>query len=180
MLGTGILDERVVQCYTRQILAGLGCLHGSVPTIVHRDLKCDNILVADDFTLKLADFGSSKQLLRETEHMDTTNGTNAFMAPEIFTSGAYSSAVDIWGLGICVVEMLTGAPPLRNTHKTFPQFQAHYEKLQKQRCQSLPLPHLPVVTPECADFIALCLHMRPEARPTCAKLMTHSWMLSQN
>lgn len=56
----GPFEEAVVRVYTRQLLLGLEVLHRN--GIAHRDIKGANVLVANDGTVKLADFGASKQL----------------------------------------------------------------------------------------------------------------------
>lgn len=56
----GKLDENLVKIYLRQILNGLSYLHDN--EIIHRDLKCANILVSGEGLIKLSDFGASKKL----------------------------------------------------------------------------------------------------------------------
>ena len=55
-------DEKLVKVYTRQILFGLDYLHHN--DIIHRDLKCANILVDNNGIIKLSDFGASKRILQ--------------------------------------------------------------------------------------------------------------------
>ena len=54
-------DERLVKIYTRQMLEGLKYLHDN--SIIHRDLKCANVLVDNRGTIKLSDFGASKKII---------------------------------------------------------------------------------------------------------------------
>lgn len=57
----GVFDEKLVQIYTRQMLDGLAYLHAN--GIIHRDLKCANVLVDNGGVVKLSDFGASKRVI---------------------------------------------------------------------------------------------------------------------
>ena len=81
----GPLSETVVRAYSLQVLTGLRTLHDA--GIAHRDIKADNLLLADDGTVKLADFGSAKRISMSTM-MNQTNaaairGSPLWMAPEV-------------------------------------------------------------------------------------------------
>ena len=79
----GALNEQVVRSYTRQILQGLDYLHKHC--IVHRDVKCANVLLDSDGNVKVADFGASKNLsqINGEGHQMSMKGTPFFMAPEV-------------------------------------------------------------------------------------------------
>ncbi|XP_052180046.1 mitogen-activated protein kinase kinase kinase 1-like isoform X2 [Diospyros lotus] len=103
------LGDSQVSLYTRQILNGLNYLH--CKNVVHRDIKCANILVDASGSVKLADFG----LAKATKLNDVTSckGTAFWMAPEVVNgkNRGYGLAADIWSLGCTVLEMLTGQVP---------------------------------------------------------------------
>lgn len=108
----GPFSESVVRNYTRQILHGLSYLHSH--GIVHRDIKCSNILVDETGALKLADFGASIQVdLNGTVAMDNIKGTPFFMAPEVMFQNRYGRKGDIWAVGCTMIQMLTGEAPWR-------------------------------------------------------------------
>ena len=79
-LGNGI-DEKVAQFYAANIVVILETLHQK--GVVHRDIKSENFLVADDGFLKLADFGLSKDGMNRKRRAFTLTGTSEFMAPEV-------------------------------------------------------------------------------------------------
>lgn len=84
--------------------------------IVHRDLKLENILLADNSskpTIKIADFGLSKVFSPQSA-LTTMCGSPLYMAPELLTveqQGDYSPAVDVWSVGIILFILLAGYSP---------------------------------------------------------------------
>uniref|UniRef100_A0A453CGU6 non-specific serine/threonine protein kinase n=3 Tax=Aegilops tauschii subsp. strangulata TaxID=200361 RepID=A0A453CGU6_AEGTS len=88
-----------------QILRGLEYLQSQEPSIIHRDLRCDNIFInGHDGQVKIGDFGLATFLhQRKTRSI---KGTLEFMAPELFT-GNYNELVDIYSFGMCMLEMVT-------------------------------------------------------------------------
>ncbi|KAF9445960.1 kinase-like protein [Macrolepiota fuliginosa MF-IS2] len=101
-----------------QIMKGLQFLHGFNPPIAHQDIKGANILVNDTMVCCLSDFGSSSipELLQRSHEQAV--GTTAWMAPEILAPPEHSQPdllkADIYALGITILEMYTGKPPLDN------------------------------------------------------------------
>jgi protein kinase A len=73
--------------------------------IVYRDLKPENILIDARGHVKLTDFGFAKRIDNITW---TVCGTPDYLAPEIIRSKGYTKAVDWWGLGILIFEMVVG------------------------------------------------------------------------
>ncbi|KAF8019733.1 hypothetical protein BT93_G0433 [Corymbia citriodora subsp. variegata] len=103
------LRDSQVSAYTRQILNGLKYLHDQ--NVVHRDIKCANILVDASGSVKLADFGLAK--VTKVNDAKSSKGTPFWMAPEVVNlkNRSYGLAADIWSLGCTVLEMLTRQPP---------------------------------------------------------------------
>ena len=93
------------------MVAGLTYMHHQ--GIVNRDIKLENMLVADDFTIKIADFGFAKPMEgRGDGQIATYLGTPGYMAPEIIEGRLYSGqAVDIFALGIVLFSMVTVSSP---------------------------------------------------------------------
>ncbi|VDM96885.1 unnamed protein product [Thelazia callipaeda] len=95
--------------YAACVLLGLEFLHAN--NIIYRDLKLDNLLLDREGYVKLADFGLCKEGMGPTDRTSTFCGTPEFLAPEVLTESSYTRAIDWWGLGVLIFEMLVGEPP---------------------------------------------------------------------
>ena len=92
---------------------GLRFLHEREKPIIHRDLKPENVLVWEDGTVKIGDFGQSKLLDQPQSYMKTTQpGTLGYMPPEVLKKKpSYTSKVDVFSLGAVMLEVCTQSPP---------------------------------------------------------------------
>jgi serine/threonine-protein kinase PpkA len=111
-IGRG-LGTHTALAYASQIAAALDAIHGT--SIVHRDLKPDNLMLREDGSLALADFGIAKHvslLITETAHGEVV-GTPYYLSPEQVTGEAVDQRCDLYSLGVMLYEMLTGNKPYR-------------------------------------------------------------------
>uniref|UniRef100_A0A8C0VWW5 protein kinase C n=1 Tax=Cyanistes caeruleus TaxID=156563 RepID=A0A8C0VWW5_CYACU len=104
-----VFPEHVAQFYTACVVLGLQFLHEK--KIVYRDLKLDNLLLDAEGFVKIADFGLCKEGIGFGDRTNTFCGTPEFLAPEVLTDVSYTRAVDWWGLGVLIYEMLVGESP---------------------------------------------------------------------
>jgi serine/threonine protein kinase/tetratricopeptide (TPR) repeat protein len=127
--------------------------------IVHRDVKCENIMVNSRSQIKVMDFGLAKlKGSLKLTRTSSTVGTLAYMAPEQIQGGTVDARSDIFSFGVVLFEMLTGKMPFRGEHDAAMMYSIVNEE---------PDPvakHLPSVSPEIERIVQRALEKDPEDR----------------
>jgi serine/threonine protein kinase len=135
---------------------------------IYRDLKPENVLVASDGHIKLADFGLSREL-EENQLAKSFVGSPPYLAPEVLRGEAHDKTMDWYGLGTLLYECLTSVPP-------------HYSRDDEERYENIK--NAPVAlggrfTPACSDLLAQLLHKDPSKRLGATsgleELKAHPW-----
>ncbi|KAJ7091329.1 kinase-like domain-containing protein [Mycena belliarum] len=132
--------------------------------ILHRDLKPDNVFLDESNTVKLGDFGLSKQLA-QTTFANTYVGTPYYMSPELMQEKAYDSKSDIWSLGCLIYELCALKPP-------FHEAKTHNELsilIRNGRVPPLPRGYSQALS----GVIKGMLNLNPAMRPSAAQLLQH-------
>ncbi|KAJ8905730.1 hypothetical protein NDN08_002235 [Rhodosorus marinus] len=175
-MDSGSLDEaikvggKVPEAVTKQIamhcLRGLSFLHQY--NVLHRDFKSANILLSRRLNRsKLADFGLAKEL-GEVSKAATFVGTMAYLSPERLKGSQYTTAGDVWGLGISICECLLGRYP-------FEKPDSYFSYLDNAMMGDSLLQDANISS-EARDFLSLCLRVDPNGRPSAAELMKHPFV----
>lgn len=107
-----IFTEDRTRFYGAEIVLALGYLHSH--NIVYRDLKLENLLLDRDGHIKIADFGLCKEQMAYGASTKTFCGTPEYLAPEVLEDNDYGRAVDWWGTGVVMYEMMCGRLPFFN------------------------------------------------------------------
>ncbi|KAF1744334.1 hypothetical protein MXB_4591 [Myxobolus squamalis] len=129
-----------------------------------RDIKAGNILLSNNGTAKLADFGVSGQMTDTIAKRNTVVGTPYWMAPEVIEEIGYEHKADIWSLGITCIEMADGKPPFSNIH---PMRAIFMIPTKPPPTFSNPLKFSSLFS----DFVQCCLKKAPKERLNSTQLI---------
>lgn len=161
------MNEAQIAFVTRETLQSLAYVHAHHR--IHRDIKSDNILLSIDGAVKLADFGYAAQLTKSFLKRNTVVGTPYWMAPELIRGHDYGTKVDIWSLGIMLIEMAEGEPP----YMEYPPLRALFLITTKG---IPPLKDQNKWSRDFHDFLQKCLDVKVQTRPEAAELLRHPFL----
>ncbi|MEV7797515.1 Stk1 family PASTA domain-containing Ser/Thr kinase [Microbacterium foliorum] len=139
------------------VLAGLSAAHRA--GIVHRDVKPENVLLAEDGRIKIGDFGLARATTANTATGQQLLGTIAYLAPELVTRGTADARSDIYALGIMLYEMLVGEQPYKGEQPMQIAFQ--------HATESVPRPSVrnPGVPEQLDELVLWATEKSPDERP---------------
>ena len=157
------LTEREIACILPPLLQALNYLH-KIP-ILHRDIRCGNILLTDAGEVKLADFSCAIAKAKARDLVGTTH----WLAPEAVWGEEYDFRADIWSLGVTLLEMAEGSPPYFNLPSPRALFEIRKRVmpyLYKSRHWSISF----------RSLLRSCLQPKPRDRATAETLLQHSFL----
>ncbi|KAI5692302.1 hypothetical protein M8J76_001897 [Diaphorina citri] len=166
------IHENQARIWIRQIANALEYLHEV--GIVHRDIKCENILISRLLNAKLADFGFSRLLRTPKELSNTFCGTTSYAAPEIIRNSPYNPKLaDIWSLGVVLYRILNkkypfGDPGTRNR-----------DVLKKQEGKEYLFNRKYEISIGAKQLIGRMLEPNPKHRPNAKDVQNHAWIQNE-
>ncbi|XP_058520295.1 PAS domain-containing serine/threonine-protein kinase [Ochotona princeps] len=152
------LDEPLASYIFRQLVSAVGYLRSQ--SVIHRDIKDENIVIAEDFTIKLIDFGSAAYL--ETGKLFYTFcGTIEYCAPEVLMGNPYRGPeLEMWSLGVTLYTLIFEENPFCEVEETMEA--------------AINPPYL--VSQELMNLVSGLLQPVPQRRTTLEKLVTDPWV----
>ncbi len=164
----GGLQEKWIIPILREVAVAIHWVHKQ--GIIHRDIKCANVLVTEVGSVQLCDFGVAGMMESKFDKRSTFIGTPHWMAPELFDQNAqYGTEVDIWAFGSMVFEIASGLPPNVKAGVGLPQLgdflREHIPRLEGDQ-----------YSPQLKDLVAFCLVENPSQRPTIEQVQQHPYL----
>jgi len=167
------LQEPHISLIANEILEALKYLHSQHR--IHRDLKCENVLMNLNGAVKLADMGIAAELSDDPNPEDGEDtviglcGSKFWMAPEVISYQPYSYKADIWSFGCLLYELIEKDHPYGGYHSLAAMFHTATrgaDRLKRPQSWSLEL----------KEFLELIFQMDPENRPSAEELLNHRFL----
>ena len=157
------LSEKTARALFTDLVDGISKCHEM--NVVHRDLKCENLLLDSQHRLLISDFGFARTL-EGKQLLETSCGSYAYAAPEVIMGDSYKGeSADIWSMAVILYAMVTGRLPFKDSD------------VKSLLCDISKLLRFPSrVSDECKDLIRAMLTFNPKERATLDEIKTHPWM----
>jgi polo-like kinase 1 len=156
-----------VQYFMKQLTDAVSYLHDN--SIIHRDLKLDNVFLDETLNVKVGDFGLATRLNNPFATRTEQCGTLQYMAPEVVGQRRYSFSVDIWSMGVILYQLLVGKLP----------FQASQRDDNTQwriLTNDFSFPSDVHISQDAKDLISSMLHADPDQRPSLYEISRHPFL----
>lgn len=176
------MSEQEVKSIFRQVAEAVRHLHHN--KIVHRDIKDENVILDENGTALLIDFGSANYV-KEGKRFDTFSGTLDYCAPEVLQGNPYEGPPqDIWSLGILLYTLIYKENPFYNIDEIL----ARELRIPYEFCDGMSTSGLITSKPEneplrhghstlgSVDLIKRMLNRDVDKRPTIDEVLNHPWL----
>jgi len=165
----GPLKDSEARVYFNDLCNGIQYVHEL--GIVHRDLKCENLLLFDRNVLKIADFGFARKIL-PSELSSTFCGSAAYAAPELLKGEPYEGAIaDYWSIGVILYIMVCSRMPYSD---------GSISQLVEQQMKPVRFPHKRVLNSDYTDLVQSILNFDLKKRIRLSKILVHPWTITNS
>uniref|UniRef100_A0A182QC22 Protein kinase domain-containing protein n=1 Tax=Anopheles farauti TaxID=69004 RepID=A0A182QC22_9DIPT len=168
----GPLGEPQTRIWCRQLALAVQYLHESA--IVHRDIKCENILLSANLNVKLSDFGFARYVTEKNQHPELSTtfcGSFDYSAPELLKGKPYNpKASDVWALGVVLYMLLNKSIPFKGKTRQV------YE-LQMTRSWKFRTRVNGILSPEVKTLVRSLLEPNPLIRWTIEEVLVCDWLM---
>lgn len=169
--GKNRINEKNALRFVNQLLRAIAYIHSQ--NIIHRDVKPENVLVTEEGTIKLADFGLARVMdgvCSDEYCLSSILGTPAYCSPEVVTKSQYGKPVDIFGCGVLLYIALSGALPFRGStpEQVFHNIATNRAEFPKSRWA--------LISPDARDLVEKLISFRAADRPTALEALAHPWL----
>lgn len=161
----GPMKEPTTAKLMRDVLYAVREMHKK--NVIHKDLKLENFLLDDNNDVKITDFGISEHINSDRKEK-VFAGTPLYMGPEVLALKEYGYQVDVWAVGVCTYELLTGQLPYMGD-----SLDQIYEKIKNGEFR---FPNEIKLSFLAKDFIQSALQFKPERRPNIGELLLHPFI----
>lgn len=169
----GGLQERWIIPILRETAEAIYWVHRQ--GVIHRDIKCANILIHEAGGVQLCDFGVAGIIETKVDKRSTFIGTLHWMAPELFAfdqAASYGTEVDIWAFGSMVYEIASGLPPntqVMDVVRLGNHLKQHAPRLDGDRYSE-----------GLRDLVAYCMEELPQNRPSIEEVRRHPYLFNSS
>ncbi|KAI1372228.1 kinase-like protein [Hypoxylon crocopeplum] len=170
MRPTGGLPEKWIIPILREVAEAIFWVHQH--GVIHRDIKCANVLITQVGEVQLCDFGVAGIMETKFDKRSTVTGTLHWMAPELFDSNvSYGVEVDVWAFGSMAYEVASGSPPNATARIDVSQFGSYLN----QHCPRLEGDQY---SSQLKDIVACCMVEDPAQRPPIEQVQRHPYIFN--
>jgi serine/threonine protein kinase len=170
------VNESALRCVVQQSLEGLEYMHRR--HLIHRDIKPSSLLLRIDGQVLVTNLGNIRHLAKTAGHAASVVGTSCYFAPERIVGTCFQTSVDIWALGVTMLEAATSVYPFKGQQDNYMALLEHIVAsidspvllhIQRTGCQ---------LSPGLQRFLELCLRNEASARPSAAQLLEDEFVTS--